>query len=833
MLLLIVNLLKQKENMRMDLKYSINCALEGNAILFAGSGFSYGAININKEKIKNGSSLTSVIAKDCGLEKYPDSLSTISEYYLKIKSTEELIDLIKKECSVLTVCQYHKIVSSLPWKRIYTTNYDSVIEKSAADCMRYLTPVVLSDEIKNADIKNACIHINGYIEKLNQNTINKEFKLTDTSYSCESLVGNEWFELFKSDLQSAKAIIVIGFSMQYDIDIKRLFSSPDIKKKVIFIDKPNPLEIEKTLLENYGFCEFIGIEEFSECVKKLKKDYIPSVVDAYNSFQHEYMETLVPEKVSFEELTNFYVRGNFIDKLAQTDRDGYKYLIYRKAVDVVINNIYNQKYRVFLALSDLGNGKTVFCELVRNELRSKNLEVFYFKHYLSDCEEEIQKISSLSKQSVVIIDDYKDKQFILSRFKNNGLGKITFILTSRKSINPSNRVLMNCLGIEESEIKPLYLDYLTDDDNGEIEKLSYIIKNNKMYSKRMESSSIEDIQNYLIKNCNSRFSDILLNLYNSSDIKNRIITAWKNHTNNNESIHKLVILALMKSVMGLSFNLTEMLDLLQIDFAMLSATDDDFVNEFFNVSENDVLVKSSVVARELLVNTIGLDELLTTMKDVIAAADKEYKVSKKHLNLLKNLVSHSHFRLFKENSAKQNEVLKFYNDIRNYDFCKDNTFFWEQFATASIETKKFGIAKQCIENAFTIAKGIKDFVPFHIETVNANYIIEQLIYNIDNGNKPSPDQAISELINCHDSLLKHFNHPDNNIGYIFRIGSKYVKIFETYKDEFDFRQRSIFIEKKSIMLKKMKEHADDLDFYNHPLNEWIKSLEFCSFENNN
>lgn len=815
----------------MDLNYAINCALDGNAILFAGSGFSYGAINLNGEKIKNGSSLANAIAKDCDCKDYTGPLNVISEYYIKTKSTKDLIELIKKECTVSSICTYHKTIISLPWKRVYTTNYDSVIEKAAIDCNKSITPIVLSDEIRNNIVPNVCVHINGYIERLDKNTINKEFKLTDSSYSCESLVGNEWFELFKTDLQSAKAIIVIGFSMQYDIDIKRLFSSPNIKEKVIFIDNPCMLKVDKILLETYGDCAFIGTEKFAEEIKKIRKKYVPSVVDAYSSFQHEYMEPLIPEKVSFEELTNFYIRGNFIDKLTQTDRDGYKYLVCRKAVDIVVRNIYNENYRVFLALSDLGNGKTVFCELVRNELRSKNIHVFYFKHCYSDWQSEVQRISSFSKQSVVIIDDYKDKQFLLSEFKNNGLGKITFILTSRKSINPSNRVLTNCLGIEENDIKPLHLDYLTDDTNGELETFSQIVKKNEIYSQKMDSSSVEDIKNYLTDKCNSRFSDILLDLYNSSDIKNRIIIAWENHKSSNKSIHKLVILSLMKSVMGFSFNLTEMLDLLQIDFAMLSAADDDFVKEFFNVSENDVLVKSSVVAKELLVNTIGLNELLDAMKEVIAAADKEYKVSKKHLNLLKSLVSHSHFRMFKESQIKQEEVLKFYNDIRNFNFCKENTFFWEQFATASIENQKFDIAKRCIENAFTIAKGIEGFIPFHVETVNANYIIEQLIYNINIGNKLPADEAIEEFVKCHDCLMKHFDHPDNNMGYIFRIGSKYVKIFEAYKEDFNSRQKAIFTEKKSIMLKKMKEHLNDLDFYNHPLNNWIKSLENCVFNN--
>ena len=53
-------------------------------------------------------------------------------------------------------------------------------------------------------------------------------------------------------------------------------------------------------------------------------------------------------------------------------------MVLRKAVDVVIRNYLHTK--VFLALSDLGNGKTMFCQLVRNELREHEVDVFLFSH---------------------------------------------------------------------------------------------------------------------------------------------------------------------------------------------------------------------------------------------------------------------------------------------------------------------------------------------------------------------------------------------------------------------------------------------------------------------
>ncbi len=237
----------------------------------------------------------------------------------------------------------------------------------------------MSQEILNADISSACVHLNGHIDYLDRSTLNNQFKLIDKSYECDVLEGNEWFDLFKGDLQSAKAIIIIGYSMQYDINIKRLLGAPAVKEKVIFIDAPSPDPIDKDILERHGTCEFIGIQGFADKVKEIQKTFMPSPLEEkFHSFIHEYRETLPPCKISFSEVNSFYREGIYKDAISQKNHGEYQFLLLRKAVDIVLRK-YNSK-KVFLVTSDLGNGKTIFCQLVRNELRNCNVDVFLFKH---------------------------------------------------------------------------------------------------------------------------------------------------------------------------------------------------------------------------------------------------------------------------------------------------------------------------------------------------------------------------------------------------------------------------------------------------------------------
>lgn len=98
----------------MTLMDAINYALSGEAILFAGSGFSYGAKNVKENSFRVGDGLRDVIAKDCGIQNTTQMLSVVAQYYIRKKSDEDLITLLKDEFSVRSVQEWHNELLSLP-----------------------------------------------------------------------------------------------------------------------------------------------------------------------------------------------------------------------------------------------------------------------------------------------------------------------------------------------------------------------------------------------------------------------------------------------------------------------------------------------------------------------------------------------------------------------------------------------------------------------------------------------------------------------------------------------------------------------------------------------
>ena len=78
------------------------------------------------------------------------------------------------------------------------------------------------------------MHLNGFIDRLDRNTIGSEFKLTESSYLTASLIDSEWIMVFRNDLKLARAVFFVGYSL-YDLDIKRILNESPHLRKTFFI----------------------------------------------------------------------------------------------------------------------------------------------------------------------------------------------------------------------------------------------------------------------------------------------------------------------------------------------------------------------------------------------------------------------------------------------------------------------------------------------------------------------------------------------------------------------------------------------------------------------
>jgi hypothetical protein len=196
----------------MQLVDLIEHAIDGNGVLFAGSGFSRSAKNIAGDNLKTSGSLAAYLSQECGLAE-PASLDDVADLCIAKHGATELVDLLTREFQVTELGPEHAIFGRIPWRRVYTTNYDDAIELAYKHNRRAVVPITLGDDVRRvSEASSQCVHINGFINGLTKETLFSTFKLTDTSYSSSAFSESAWASQFRHDISAAFAIIFVGYS---------------------------------------------------------------------------------------------------------------------------------------------------------------------------------------------------------------------------------------------------------------------------------------------------------------------------------------------------------------------------------------------------------------------------------------------------------------------------------------------------------------------------------------------------------------------------------------------------------------------------------------------
>jgi len=198
----------------MTIEHAAYELFSGNAILFAGAGFSFKSKNSTKKRPLFGDELAAIIADKIG-EPANTSLEEVSSYFIEDKGVDCVINFLKEQYQIVSFDDFYNAFILSPWRRIYTTNYDNLIDqilKTNKPKAEIKTSENLTKEVIN--LHGLCLHINGSIDTINRRNIHDFFKLTSRSYLTKVFTDSDWSGLFQNDLENSGAIIIIGYSFK-------------------------------------------------------------------------------------------------------------------------------------------------------------------------------------------------------------------------------------------------------------------------------------------------------------------------------------------------------------------------------------------------------------------------------------------------------------------------------------------------------------------------------------------------------------------------------------------------------------------------------------------
>lgn len=763
----------------MNLDEAIIYALRGESILFTGAGFSYRAENAypaDQNKIPNAREFASLLASECK-KNGTYELPIISQYYLKTKGYEDLIYQLSSRFTVTKTEKFHDTIARIPWRRVYTTNYDNCFEHAALKQSKTWKPVTTS-AIPSAE-KNLCLHINGHITNLTNHSLENQIKLTHSSYSADSFSSSKWAQQFRQDINGAKSLIFIGYSLA-DIDISRiLYSSPDLKCRTFFIVSPHDDEILIEPLSNYGQVLAIGIEELSNIIESTT---IPNIVPTHTySWLTEYNQNIEPKeptgKDGIDLLTLGVVEQSHVIWSAATSTP--RCYVLRSECDEILSEIERGR-RWFLIHSDIGNGKTVIKHQLSHYLSRIGYKIFWDTDFDFNRNNDIAQLAkNEGNRLVLFIDESSD------RFE---------VIDGLLRVNKDNIIVIICVRTTLYELgESKYEEYLPDDylpidvnklTEKNLDDFVFTMNSLGLWGERANLSDSEK-KSFISTDCTKNISKVILTIFEGSEVGKRIVKASEQHINSREIHSSLIILSFLLIRIGHSPRLSLLSELLDTDVFRITKSDKfKEAGEFIRFNGSEVKARSSVVSSYLLKKSLKPEILIYHLEKIVRRLAAMSRNTTLH-HVFTELLRFPFIESIIESPKKKELILDYFNSLMDIGFCQRSSLFWLHYAMARLSFGEFKESTYYFEQARSLARGNLK------ETTDVNNHFAKLLLESRTNSNDYQDYFDAFLM-AHSILIDQMNL-NTNRHFPFRQAKTYVSFITFRKKDLTQNQIERFI----------------------------------------
>lgn len=699
---------------------AIGAIYSGDALLFLGAGFCRGAKSLAfpPDTAEVDFPTSQILADELVQSIEPDnqdhySLDRCATFYESEKDRNTLLRMLAHRLKATQIANFQKSILSLPWNRIYTTNYDNIIRDgiSGKQTMHiglnnYEALSVYSGK------KSVCYYINGYLDFANPSLSN--IVITKTDYESNLSTRNDIINNFRIDASQSKYIFFLGYSI-YDIDIGRILQNDiSLQHKVLLVVGESVSSFDKASIKKYGAVVEYSCEKFwNEISKNSKKSILSDGIPFCPSLT-EYKITTLDKGDPISQL----VMHSKIDRnqLKQQIIYGKSYVLLRDKLEAVKARIGEGK-KLFIIHSRMCNGKSIFLEEIA-AVYSDSYQIFIVDPHKSSFENDAISIAKYFSQKKIIflIDGYahvfQQLKKILKRFSN-----VIFIITERTPIH--RQLMSNAKEFADAEIYSI--DQLTEKELSEF--VSFLRDNG------FSGLDARRLADNISTKWGGSIGSAILALVEGTVLEKRTLEEIKIEIDlSTEYGDELYVTLILASILeGRAPK-----ELINFFTPKNTAYTQKFVHSklFYNLftdGEDDVIVK-------------GIIPLLVSQKlfEPEAAFKAAIKIARMSRQKFLGLPTGRRKTLFETISR---EIMRYStldkilprekfipNSVRFYDELKvDNSFggfplFWLQYAIAMINVEEYSVAKIYLETARQSAKRI-DFDDYQIRNQYARLLL--------------------------------------------------------------------------------------------------------------
>ncbi|EKD25383.1 MAG: hypothetical protein ACD_80C00076G0001 [uncultured bacterium (gcode 4)] len=780
---------KSLKTIQVDMSVLVSQISKGKAVLFTGAGFSKGTSNIEQQEPPLSQSLAIEICRLGGFEEDND-LRYAAEYFISNCDKNDLISLLKRKYVLNNVAEEHVNICKIDWKRFYTTNYDKCIEIAAGKSGKVVDCVNMNFSTAEYYKRDGlCIHLNGSIDSLTEDSLETSFKLSTSSYiSADSFLNSDWFYCFKKDLERSSAIVFVGYSM-YDIEVQRiLFENETLKEKIYFITDTEPSPKSVFTLSKFGNVIPIGVKGFSKFIT----DNNESICREDRSYDMQSM-SLYELTEKHTEIRDPDVEAMFmygvIDKEhidnGVTGEQRLPYLILRTDLDIIAE--FAKKSKNTIIYGGLGNGKSILLKELRTYLTVFSFEVYDITDWEGDYIGDIDYLSKSSANIVIMIDSYERYIDLIIHYIKTKPKNITIIASARTAEHERLIPELKRIGFEYNEIN---VDTLSSE---EASKFVDIVDNIGLWGDEAGLPHNKKID--LLRNKNAlQISLSLLYLLEAPQIKERITSLVSDLFKNPEYRDTVFAISLIE-VLDLNANFSLISEVAGNDKIYSSALrQNENFKHLFKLSKNKVISKSSLFCLSLIRDHFNPSYVVNQLLKIASTFNKYSTKDFEQDRIFKAMLRFSSVERFIPDANKRGNLRRYYEDLKlSVPWLKNDPHFWLQYGMAYITFKEYPKAQQFINQAYALAKNRENYHTVNIDTQQARlFILTAILEN-------NPINKYENFTKAHKILLSL----DNDV-YKFRQVQKYRDYFEDCFTTLSKNNKASFLSACKKMLKDME-----------------------------
>ncbi|MFA9394809.1 MAG: SIR2 family protein [Halodesulfovibrio sp.] len=663
----------------------------GKPVLFAGAGFSLGCEGCYQDEALLAEGLANGIGTLGGFDGAGDLSYAAGRYLKQLNKPETLISLLKDWFYFKEVSEVQVEICKIPWKGIYTTNYDNAIELAYAKNNVRINSLDSTYPLSALEVgRPTCIHINGTVEKLSPEALDTTFKLTSSSYlSPEGFKSSCWNEQFRRDIMRCSALVFVGYSL-YDISIKEiLFELPELAQKVFFITRSDISEKDKYILSEFGTVVPIESKGFASWLNEIGQFDFPE--DSFESLmRHEYV--VKPRVASDRDIDALLLYGDCNGACLEPNiiqKDSSPYIVKRRQLSMIAGLLRRDHVVV---VGELANGKSILLESLKPYLTQAGYDVYTIGDEDGDYFSDIEVLKKNGRKSVIIMDDYSNNIDMLMVFAELLPSSVKIVASCRTSEHEYHEYRFQDTGVDFCEVS---VDFLNDEEVGQFIDL---IDNAGFWGDVAHSHSK---QSSIVKLSQRQISLSLLEIIESPHVKEKVSKLVKELIVNEE--HKKTIFAIC------------CLALLRITpddatIATVSGTDAIYTKELrknknfkqlFGVTANGVNTKSSLFCQMVVRNNFTLSFMREHLLSLAAKLDKLRQDNKRYENLFKATLRFSFLQEIFPSQGRTTSFSLYYEKLKvHVSWLKYDPHFWLQYGMAQMSVQDFDRAQRFLKEAY-------------------------------------------------------------------------------------------------------------------------------------